>query len=702
MKSRFAVCVIVLLLLASLPAGIAGAGGFSSGPDTSGASEPAIATAASDGSPSAMADDDDVLHQRTELRHLPDRPGEFEVETTFEPPEPMRGLEVDLHDDAAVVALEGFEETGDGTYRWDEATAEPSLRYEMPSDRTGDVRHDHEDRDGYTFVDTGEWGVVQVPSVGLSLRTPQSVTLGIEETVTVDGEGAAGDDIAFFGPVEEYERTVDGETIRLVVPEAADLMETPDDILESIAAGSERLDVGSSSDEVFVVAVPTDVDWGPRGVQYGDADAWVAADAELEAAANVWLHEYVHVRQGFASGETTTDVRWLVEAQAEYYPALLGYETGTISFGEFGNHLERGERSPYADGALNNPSTWADRDTDYVKGPLVYGEIDRQLRLATDGDRTLEDVFRQLNAQNGAVSEADFLTALEDAGGSEVRSVAERYTQTDATPEMWSRWEHGDAFDQSAAIVEYGLGSEPIEVAAQSWERWDSSEIDGVEAGSRNGDAGIDGGDVMAVPAGESVTVPVAMANVDDRVGTADATLEVNGDIVALEQRHLEPGERATTRLSWEPAEPGLYNLRVGDDRLTVFVRSSPSLTVTDLRVDPDGVDPGETVTATATVTADGDRPAAGTLPFQSANGVVTGDPVAIAPGETGTTTVELTFDDDGRYEVTAGEQSTTVTVGGGLSRAVSAVDSIPGFSGVAVIATLALVVTIGMLRRRQ
>ncbi|SDL04296.1 M1 aminopeptidase family protein [Natronorubrum texcoconense] len=699
MNSRLAVCVIVLLLIASLPAGIAGAGGFSSAPDTFGASDPAIASGVSDGSPGSMANEDDVLHQRTELRHLPERPGEFEVETTFEPPEPLRGLEVDLSDDAVVASLEGFEETGDGTYRWDEATGEPSIRYEMPADRTGTVRHDHDDRDGYTFVDTGEWGVVQVPSVGLSLRTPQSVTLGIEETVAVDGEGAAGDDIAFFGPVEEYERTVDGETIRLVVPEAADLAETPDDILESIAAASERLDVGSSSDEVFVVAVPTDVDWGPRGVQYGDADAWVAADAELDVAANVWLHEYVHVRQGFASGETTADARWLVEAQAEYYAALLGYEEGAIRFGEFGDHLERGERSPYADGTLNDPSSWADSDTDYVKGPLVYGEIDRQLRLATDGDRTLEDVFRQLNAQDGAVSEADFLTALEDAGGSEVRSIAERYTQTDETPEMWNRWDHGDAFDQPSATVEYRLGSEPVEVAGQSWERWDSSDLDGVE--TRN-DAGTDGGDVMAVPAGETVTVPVAMANVDDRAGTADATLEANGEIVAIEQRSLEPGERATTRLSWEPTSPGVYDLRVGDDRLTVFVRSSPSLTVTDLRVDPDSVDPGETVTATATVTAGGTLPAAGTLPFQSANGVVTADPVALASGETGTTAVDLTFDDDGRYEVTAGEQSTTVTVGGGLSTVVSAVDSIAGFGSVAGIVALTVALTIAMLGRRR
>ncbi len=36
-----------------------------------------------------------------------------------------------------------------------------------------------------------------------------------------------------------------------------------------------------------------------------------------------------------------------------------------------------------------------------MKGRLVYGEIDRTLRLETDGDRTLVDAFRLMNAHEG-------------------------------------------------------------------------------------------------------------------------------------------------------------------------------------------------------------------------------------------------------------------------------------------------------------
>ncbi|WP_121744073.1 M61 metallopeptidase family protein [Natronorubrum halophilum] len=697
MSFRISVLVVVLLVSGAVPAGVAGGvdASAATGPDLGGG-EPSVTTDVHGDSSATMADADEILHRTTELRHLPDRPGEFEAEMTFEVPESVSRLEITLESEADVRSVEGFEANGDGTYRWTEGTDEPTVRFTMPADRTGPVGYQH-DGDGYTFVDTGDWGVVQVPGVGLSYRTPGSVTLGIEETVSVAGPGAAGTDVAFFGRVTEHERTVDGETIRLVVPDAADLRERPDDILESLATASGQLEVGSSDTEVFVVAVPTDVDWGPRGVQYGQSDAWVVADAPLEEASNVWLHEYVHVRQGFANPNvgTTTEVEWLVEAQADYYAGLLAYEQGLIRFSEFSQHLERGERSPYADGTLADPRSWEDERTDYVKGALVAGELDRRLRLASDGDRTLADVFRQLNAQHERVSETDLLTALEEAGGEAVRDAAERYTRTPETPDAWNRFEHGAAFELSRATIAYELGSAPIEVADRPWERWDRDELDGVGAGSTAGDTRTDRG-VMAVPAGETVAVPVAIDNVDDRAGTADATLQVDGGIVDYERLRLEAGDGATETLSWTPTEPGVYDVSIGSDRLTVFVRSTSSLTVTELRVEPDGVDPGESVTATATVTNDGTYPAAGRLEFRTAAETAAGPPIALAPGEDGTVEARLAFDDEGRYELTAGGQSVTVTVGGLLGT----VESMPGF-GVGIVAAGLVLATVVLGRRR-
>ena len=701
MTSRIAVVAVVAFLIATLPAGVAAVGGFESTPDLEdGEPSPAVVTdagvepaATADADVEATSMADDVLHRTTELRHLSDRPGEFEAELTVAVPEPVSEVTIDLEPEADVQSLDGFEPAGDGAYRWTGETDAPTIRFTMPADRTGDDRShvrssDH--GDGYTFVDTGDWGVVQVPNVGISYRKPDSVDIGLEETVAVDGPGAAGDDVAFFGAVTEHERTVDGEIIRLVVPDAADMEEPPEDVLVALAAASERLDVGSQPAETVVVAVPTDVDWGPRGVQYGQSDTWVRADAPLDEPAPVWLHEYVHVRQSFAD-DVAADAAWLVEAEAEYHAARLALETELTDLETFGRFLERGERSPYADGVLADPATWEDDRTDYVKGALVAGELDRQLRLETDGDRSLEDVVRQLNARDDRVTGTELLDAIEDAGGEAVRASAEEYTRTAATPETPTRSDQRAAFEEAGATIESEIGSEPIAVAGQDWERWDRDDLAGTAAD-------IGSGDVLAVPAGERVAVPVALENVDDRAGTADPTLEVDGEIVAHDQVVVAGGEATTATLAWEPTEPGVYDVRAGSDRLTVYVRSTPSLTVTDLRVDTAEADVDESVTITATVTAADSLPAAGSLEARSAAGSSTAEPIALVPGDTGTVETELRFDDEGTYGISVGDRSTTVTVGG----LVGGLESIPGFGVGAGLVALTVAVAIAAAGRRH
>ncbi|MFC4439830.1 MULTISPECIES: hypothetical protein [Natrialbaceae] len=685
------VVVIAFLLIGSLPAGVAGLEAGST-PERSVTEQ---TRAAPDGTPAvagggvtvSSSETSDVLHRTTVLRHLPERDDAFEAEMTFRVPDPVSEFEIDLEPEASVVETDGFESTGDGTYRWT-GDDDPTVRFTMPTDRTGyEAHHDGSgataetqstDR-GYTFVDTGEWAVVQVPTVGISLQRTDPV--GHEETVAVDGPGATGGDIAFFGEVEEYERTVDGETIRLAVPAAVDLREDPDDVLESLAAASASLDVGASHDEVFVVAVPDEVDWAARGLQYGAADAWVVADAPLEGSPSVWLHEFVHTRQPYADPAvgTASETAWLVEAQAEYYAAALALEQGLIEFREFRAFLERGERSPYADAVLADPGTWSDERTDYVKGPLVYGELDRRLRLETDGDRTLEDVFRALNARDDRVTERAFLEAVEDAGGSDVRSTAERYARTAQTPSTWDRSAHAAAFDLVATTITSGLGEGELEVAGEPW----SGQIE-------------TGGSAVAVPVGEPVTVPVELENADDRDGTADAALTVDGRIVDYDPIALEGGGRTTTSLTWTPFEPGEYDVRVGEDRFTVLVRSSSSVEVTDLAVEPERVDPGDSVTATATVTAADSRPGAAVLEFRTSGGTVE-RPVSVAPGERTTVEATLTFAYDGRYEVAVDGQSATVAVGGG---ALTRLEELSGFGATVAIAGLA-VAAFSLARRR-
>ncbi|MFA9416104.1 CARDB domain-containing protein [Natrinema sp. HArc-T2] len=692
MTARIPALAFVVVLICSLPAGV-GVLEPAQAATPTGTADPSGALAASHsetlGSVGPSTGSTDVFDRTTVLRHRPDDTDVFEAETTFHVPDAVTQFEIQLQQGASVESVTGLERTGERTYAWTDATDEPTIRYTMPADRQGETYGTRSSETGYTFVDTGDWGIVAVPSLNISLRRTDPV--GIEETVTVDGPGATGGHIAVFGRVTTYERATNGGTIRLVVPEAARLEESPDAILTALADARDRLEVGMRRDEVVVIAAPTEADWGPRGIQYGRADAWVVADAALDEPNPAWLHEYVHVRQRFSSAatDTTPKTAWLVEAQADYYAGLLAFERGDTDFGDFSDLLERGERSPYADGILVDRSTWADPKTDYVKGALVYGELDRRLRLATDGDRTLADVFRALNAQEGPITEADFLQTLEDYGGADVRAAAERYTRTEATPEMWSRSQQSAIFEQPVAAFEYGFGSGPIEVAGQEWPHWNASGTAGI--------AGASGG-VIAVPVGEPVSVPATVDNVGSRDGSYDATLQVDGRPVDAHQGRLAAGKGTRHRLSWTPAEPGEYTVRVGSERLTAVVRSAASVTVTDLMVETERVEPGEPVTVTATVEAADERPAATVLAFRTADGVVAERPVALRAGNSRTVEAELRFDEPGRYQIAVGDRTATARVGSGPA---AALEAVPGFGIPAALIAVAMLLIVAV-RSRQ
>ncbi|MFP8951350.1 CARDB domain-containing protein [Natrialbaceae archaeon A-arb3/5] len=695
MTARPLVLVFVVLLVASLPAGVAG---VESGPTDGSSIETNGATTADSADEASTAGEaDDVLHRTTVLSHLPEQPGTFETEKTFQVPDPVVSLEIDLGPRAEIESIDGFERTSDGSLEWTEATDRPSVRFTMPANRTSDIRHHAGGSNGaaegvssatggsssgeYTFVDTGEWGIVQIPGIDISLR--QTEPVGNEETVRIDGPGAVGDRIAVFGEVTEYQRTVDGETIRLVVPDAAEMDEAPADVLETLADASERLDVGTRGDEVFIVAAPADVDWAPDGLQYGESDAWVVADAPLDDPANIWLHEFVHVRQDYTA-DTTAETEWLVEAQAEYYAATLALENGLIEFDEFERHLERGEHPPYADAVLSEPTTWTDDRTDYVKGRLAYAEIDRTLRLATDGDRTSADVFRVMNAGEGEFSEAAYLKLLELAGGPDVREVAERYTQTDESPEMWDRSDHRAAFDLEGAAFEYEFGPDPLGAEGELWDL----EYELADSNANE----------IAVPDGATLTVPVTATNAGDRNGTADVVLGVDGSVAGYDQPTLEPGETTTSTFDWTPPKPGEYDLRVDGEQLTVHVRSNASLTVSDIAVAPEEPEPGQLVTVTGTIENEGDRPGAAVFEFRTPDGETTVQPIVLEPGETGTISDEVQFDEDGSYDVAVGERTETVSVS---TTPPAELEEVPGFGGVAAIGALLVTLLVVRLRRR-
>ncbi|MCU4751717.1 hypothetical protein OB919_06940 [Halobacteria archaeon AArc-curdl1] len=644
------------------------------------------------------SDETPLIRESIVLEQRPDEPGVIGATVTYEVPDAVTELTVRPDAHATVTDSNGFEPAAGGTYKWSTGDGTPSLTLEVEANRTNEGRHIHQqaDRhaathanehtqtdadehahdheDGRTFVETGEWGIVAVPQ--FELGWIQRAPVGTDRTVTVDGPGVAGTDIVYFGESTTYTETVRGETITLVVPDAADLEESPTDVLDSLATASNELRVGARSANVLVVAAPTGtVEWGANGIQYGDSDAWVRDDARLDVPGNVWLHEYVHTRQAFASSDIDPAVAWLIEGQAEYYAATLTYEQGHIDHREFRRFLEEGGESPYADGVLADPGTWQDPLTDYVKGPLVYGAVDRQLRLESDGEYTLEDVFRTLNRADKPVIERDWLEALERTGGSPVREYTMTYTHTDSTPESWDRHAHERAFGQPTPAFEYSLAAgEPLAFEGL------------LERSTRT--------EPRPVLVGETMTVPIAVDNHGDREGTYRATLQVDGTLVADADGTLDAGGSTVEHLTWTPEAPGRYALSLGDEPVTIDVIEPADLTVTALEVSPESVEPGDPVTVRATVENDASRVGQTTLEFRTSGGVADEQQVTLAPGDTTTVETTITFEREAHHEIAVGDHRVTVAVERSLtSQASGTTDSIPGYTaGAAVIALLSLV----------
>lgn len=595
---------------------------LASGVPTVAGGPPAVQYATTDGA--GTAETADATIELTRQLHLtPDRPGEIAVTLAYAIPSNVVSLTAELPAAAAVTGTRGFDRVDGTEYEWDGQTANPRIRFRITANQTftatGPIGGDGD----YLFVDVGPWALVSVPRSATSWGWTDGGTVELSRHTTTDGPGAVGSDLAFLGEHTEHTRTAHGQTFRLIVPAEADLAEPPDRILDSMAAASDTLRVGDRDEVVLLVAAPTStVRWGVRGFQIGDTDIWVRDAERLDTADNVWLHEYVHTRQGYDAGD---DARWFTEASASYYAALLSLEQERIGFEAFRDRLSLGTRSPDSDAVLAEPGTW-DSVAPYTKGALVAGELDRQVRTASERGRSLQDVLARMNGEAEPVTGAQLQTWLGEAGGDDVGAAAEQYTTTSAAPTTWNRTAHATAFGATPARISSAL---PGAEAPAGYR---------VSGPFRNGSLGTDRPPRLVV--GETLAVDVVTSNTGGTIGEFDVRLLVDGTPIGRESGTLPAGESVTLTFAHQFEAPGDYTLAIGDQRTTVEVRSPATPRVADLSISRLGPaeDNVERVAVTATVANDHERPAAADLTL-----VVDGDPVE---------TREVTLAPKGRDEV--------------------------------------------------
>ena len=578
---------------------------------------------------------DDTVVQTKRYALTPDRPGSVRVTVSYELPDQMRSLQTRLKNNGTVTGTDGFERVNETTYEWDESTATPSLTLTYDPNETTSTTGPGSADGRYLFADVGEWALFRQFRVdveyGFTKPRPS-----FERRAQTVGPGTIGDRVVFLGELSTTERTANGQTFQLVVPEAAELREPPAAILASLTNASQSLRIGDRDEDVTVFAAPTNrVEWALRGLATGDSEFWVRDFERVDEPANIWVHEYVHTRQAF---ETTEETRWLTEATAQYYAALLTFEQGRIDFEAFQRELARGERSTYDDVVLATPSTWTS-DANYFKGALAAGRIDLALRAATNQSNTLEAVVRELNGESGLVTRVEFLDAVAATGGDEPRATAAETTETSESLSMWDQRNHSRLFGIVSAQIGYALPAAADGYRASGPYRNDTLSSTPVRLAT-----------------GERLTVDTVVSNIGGEAGAYNATLTVDNRAVASVAGELDAESEQTIPLSHTFDKAGEYTLGVGKETVTVVVGPPAEPTVTGVRVDSSRVRAGDSAVVTATVRNDGAVPANGTVIFTRDGEPVTRRTVALAPGASRELSADIELPMFGMVQLGAGD----------------------------------------------
>jgi len=364
-------------------------------PDSAGDGQSSVAPAAN------ATQTDDAIVQTERYALTPDRPGQVRVRLSYDIPDRVQSLETTLPAETRVTGTDGFSRVNETVYQLDDGATSASIELRYNPNETTQRTGPEAASGQYLDVDAGEWALFRQ----LGVRSAWSYSGSSSDPVTFErrtrtaGPGVAGDNLVYLGSVTTTERTENGQTFRLAVPERAELAESPDSILDSLTNASGSFRVGDRDEDVVVVAAPTtQVEWAVRGATLG-SDFWVRDFERLDEAS---------------------------------------------------------ERSAYDDVVLAEPSTWT-RNANYFKGALAAGRIDLALRASTNRSATLEETVRELNGLDSRVTQTRFLRAIERAGGAESRATAGAATETSESLSMWDQATHSRLFGVVPAQVGYAL-----------------------------------------------------------------------------------------------------------------------------------------------------------------------------------------------------------------------------------------------------
>lgn len=318
-------------------------------------------------------------------------------------------------------------------YYGDPATA--TLRYDASQDRSQRFP------EYQYFAVTDDWGLVAplFDGDGYYKYDESPVDIQTKRVVSAEGPGTAGSEIVYVGEYDDYETSVNDESLRLVVP--AHVTVDGPALLARAARASERLAMGGSVTEkpvslpqfvynnpevtIFVVSDPIE-----KSGLTNNTDCLVHEDA-TDPGWMTLIHEYVHTQQLYLA---TSTLKWTIEASADYFCGRFNWLDGSITYENFrAITLEHSES--YTDVALADERTWKGTLADYKKGASVLAALDAKIQTATGNREKLGTVFERLNAvDEGGLTGRRFQEITENVAETDLTQFFESYVRGEETP----------------------------------------------------------------------------------------------------------------------------------------------------------------------------------------------------------------------------------------------------------------------------
>lgn len=546
-------------------------------------------------------------------RRLPDQEGVVEVSMRL-PATPGLGSVGFEFREGTVTGTENVATNG-STYEWDgDRDAEIVYRLPINWSKVGNRR--------------GSWTL-------LEHRSPSTTAdVDFRTNIRITGDGYAGNKALVLGSHEVYRRQVAGQTIDLVVPGNVSLLYGPRRTVAALANASRAQGFEARAPVVTAFATPDIREPVPQGTTYGiEFNRTILVDADTELG--VWVHEYVHTSQYFPRPE---GLRWLAEGSAQYYEEVLTVRSGYGPWAAFQRTLDRGADD---DSVLAAPDTWQVGPR-YQKGALVLAAIDREIRTATNGSRTIGDVFGRANQWGPNATLETFFGAVRDVGGSNAAATAERYLTTSATP------------DPTGFKPVYGAGYQQLERQV----------LEAVAVGQdRNRTLERLGRNPLRL--GETVRITARITNNGSARGLARLAPNLDTNTSIIDEPWvgwLRPNETVTRTVSHQFDSPGRYEIR-GDTfeggTFTYRFRVAPerdTASVTGLTVTTDDTD---RIGVSTTVRNTGDRDTFVALPVRLDGRRVSTTTLVV--GSNSVRTVFFTVNRSGAGTIAVGDAETAI-----------------------------------------